>query len=131
MATPQTSAQYAHSKGAGCPNCKSWNVSGESFDEDDGMARRDIRCLDCEAAWTEVFKLIGYENLELPEPSDELPCLFEIKDGEATGTVMPFCSEVCRRKTQMKTHSAWAVGTSRKDAFGYTPHCEECNEEIR
>lgn len=62
-------------------------------------------------------------------------CIFEIdpETKEATGTVSPFCSETCRTKagdTAFPGFKASVLGTSHHGDFGYTPHCEECGNEI-
>lgn len=60
-----------------------------------------------------------------------ISCLFELDEhGEATGTVMPFCSYTCMCKAHATTHQQWARGVSNADDFGYLPHCEECGKEL-
>lgn len=59
--------------------------------------------------------------------------IFEVDatTNEATGTVAPFCSEECRTKAEGTLgFAASKNGTSTLDDFGYTPHCEECGQEI-
>ena len=67
---------------------------------------------------------------------EAFPVLFELdkETGEATGTVMPFCSEKCRDACGGTGYSGFArssEGSSRFGDFGYDPQCEQCGEDIR
>ena len=57
---------YVKACGGCCPVCRSGQTAGESFDVEAAQVWQRIRCLDCEAMWTDVYALQGYEDLELP-----------------------------------------------------------------
>ena len=46
-----------------CPFCKSENIEGEAVEIDDGIAWQPIRCLDCNKNWSDLYKLIGVEEI--------------------------------------------------------------------
>ena len=70
--TPQLMAPEAYVKhyGGGCPACRSGQIEGDSFDSEAAQVWQRLRCLACGASWTDIYRLQGYEDLELP---DELP----------------------------------------------------------
>lgn len=64
-----------------------------------------------------------------------LPVLFDLdpETGEATGTVMPFCSNTCRDAAggeQCPGFKKSAAGHSKVGDFGYDVHCEQCGKTI-
>lgn len=65
----------------------------------------------------------------------EIPCIFAVDPDtkEANGAVAPFCTEGCRNKAGGEHYpgfKAASLGISHLADFGYTPHCEECGNEI-
>lgn len=62
------------------------------------------------------------------------PCLFELDEGgEASGTVMPFCSAACFDAAGGVTYPGFKkskAGTTSVADFGFAPHCEQCGKEI-
>jgi len=61
-AKPMTEVQYVKSRGLRCPYCKSSDVEAPgSVDIDSGTATQEIRCNDCEAFWTDIYHLVGYQ----------------------------------------------------------------------
>ncbi|MGF6440217.1 hypothetical protein [Paraburkholderia youngii] len=67
---------------------------------------------------------------------EAFPVLFELdkETGEATGTVMPFCSTACRDACGGTSYAGFprsSEGTSRFSDFGYDPQCEQCGTDIR
>jgi hypothetical protein len=46
--------------------CRSGQIVGERFDAEVAQVWQRLRCLDCEAIWTAVYALQGYEDLERP-----------------------------------------------------------------
>src|SRR5712692_6409027 len=69
MTTPSplmTPEAYVKTGGGCCPVCRSGQTAGESFDVDAAQVWQRVRCLDCEAMWTAVYSLQGYEDLERP-----------------------------------------------------------------
>ena len=73
--TPQfmTPAAYVQQSGGGCPACRSGQIAGDSFDAEAAQVWQRLRCLACCASWTDVYRLQGYEDLELPDgpPQEE------------------------------------------------------------
>src|SRR5512134_4018280 len=57
---------YVHACGGCCPVCRSGQIVGERFDAEAAQVWHRLRCLDCEAVWTAVYALQGYEALEHP-----------------------------------------------------------------
>ncbi len=60
----KTPEEYAAVKGVCCPACGSFNTSGGPVDVDGGYAFQEIDCLECDSSWTDVYRLVGYINLE-------------------------------------------------------------------
>lgn len=56
-------AKYAKEGGTRCPNCLSHNVDGGFISIDEGCATQPVSCLDCDATWTDVYKLSHYYDL--------------------------------------------------------------------
>lgn len=63
MAT-KTPEQYAATKGTRCPCCNSEELSGSSIDVVEGEAFQEMSCVNCEAMWKDVYRLVGYDELE-------------------------------------------------------------------
>jgi len=64
-----------------------------------------------------------------------MPVLLELDPhtNEATGTVMPFCSTICRDAcggTQCAGFAKSSAGTSSLNDFSFDPHCERCGVDI-
>ena len=53
---------YVHACGGCCPVCRSGQIVGERFDAEAAQVWQRLRCLDCEAVWTAVYALQGYED---------------------------------------------------------------------
>ena len=60
-------AYYANLKGQCCPVCRSEQITGHSVVIDAGCASQEITCNDCGSSWNDVYKLIGYRDLETEE----------------------------------------------------------------
>lgn len=51
--------------GTKCPGCGSENVIGDVFEPiSANTAMRACDCIDCEAAWDEIYDLTGIENFK-------------------------------------------------------------------
>lgn len=61
--TQLTDQEYVNKGGGCCPYCQSANIEGDSIDIDANIAWQEVRCLDCEQIWHDVYKLIGYEEI--------------------------------------------------------------------
>lgn len=63
---PLTSKQYLEEGGGKCPNCHSSNITADVV-QVDAEAWAEVTCDDCKATWQDVYKLMGYDNLQIPE----------------------------------------------------------------
>ncbi len=59
--------QYVRLKGVKCPFCQSDEIEGHSFDVDENGAHQEISCQNCNAAWTDDYKLSGYTVTDDPD----------------------------------------------------------------
>lgn len=61
-------AEYVQQGGYICPFCKSPNIEGVAgVDVEGGVALQEIRCMDCDSLWHDVYRLIGYQSDGHPE----------------------------------------------------------------
>lgn len=63
--------QYVERRGTQCPVCRSGNISAgdtEALDTD-GLVQ-EVRCDACNSAWTEIYRLVEYDNLEVGAPDE-------------------------------------------------------------
>ena len=58
------SKEYAEKGGLYCPACKSEDIEGYGAFFDIGIAWQNCKCAACGAEWQDVYKLVGYNNLE-------------------------------------------------------------------
>lgn len=64
-------AEYAKQGGYVCPFCGSINIEGVAgVDVEGGSATQEIRCTNCDRAWQDVYRLIGYQSADNPEGCD-------------------------------------------------------------
>jgi hypothetical protein len=55
--------------GASCPNCKGKYITASGMEWDGTY--RECECNDCGATWHEIWQMIGYENLQVPEQPEK------------------------------------------------------------
>jgi transcription elongation factor Elf1 len=67
-----TDREYARERGLLCPNCraKSTAITLDIEIVNPDEARMGLRCNNCGARWEEIYKLIGYEGLEVRVPHE-------------------------------------------------------------
>ena len=59
---------YVKNQGLQCPNCGSPHINTEDhIQADSGCAWQQVYCEDCDAKWQDVYTLVGYDNLIVPE----------------------------------------------------------------
>lgn len=58
-----SSEEYVASGGSVCPACGSGAISAEWPEMDGSAIWADVSCSDCDAVWTDYYKLAGYDNL--------------------------------------------------------------------
>lgn len=96
------SISYADNDGLICPSCAGNEIGvdeGSLTRSDFGMLMVENSCMECDATWTELAKVVGYNNLERAEDIDviemsaflisecihtrDLPTVFEQWDGSS------------------------------------------------
>lgn len=73
------------------------------------------------------------EARDLTRKPGQIPVLFQLDPAtrEATGTVMPFCSDACRAACGDEHGLGLTVkGNSAVSDFGYEVHCEQCGKPV-
>ena len=66
MLTEKRKQQYINETPNTCPFCESENINAGESDWSDSVAYRNIVCADCEKEWTEEFKMVDIQELEIP-----------------------------------------------------------------
>ena len=56
---------YVENHGMYCPQCCSPDTEGGRFYVENGIVTRRVSCDNCDAAWTDRYALIGYQDLKL------------------------------------------------------------------
>ena len=59
--------QYLEADGLKCPNCGSDNISADDPEPDGLTAISRVECLDCKAEWKDVYQLVTFADLQLPD----------------------------------------------------------------
>jgi hypothetical protein len=69
MADPLTPTEYAARRGLTCPACHTGNgtMLFGPLNVADGCVSQPVRCLTCQAAWTDRYRLEGYVDLNLSQ----------------------------------------------------------------
>lgn len=68
MSKRLSDTEYVQQGGSACPFCKSLNIEGVAgVDVEGGVALQEIRCMDCDKVWHDVYRLIGYQPIGNPE----------------------------------------------------------------
>ena len=62
--TKEMEQEYLENGGQKCPVCKSENISADKTEIDGSQGYANVDCRDCGATWTDIFKLVGIDNLE-------------------------------------------------------------------
>jgi hypothetical protein len=72
-----------------CPACGGWEIEGDHVSIEDGLALQDVSCLNCNAAWRDVYVLSGFDPLIIDHPSpsahEETPDGLDRADTEPKG----------------------------------------------
>lgn len=55
-------AQYVAKQGLCCPSCQSTYIEGGSVNIEGGIATQDVGCTNCDAEWTDTYRLQGFTN---------------------------------------------------------------------
>jgi transcription elongation factor Elf1 len=63
---PLTDKEYVAKGGNFCPHCGSTDIVGGEVEIGTGTAMQGVSCSECEAAWVDQYKLVGFETIEEP-----------------------------------------------------------------
>ena len=64
FAQPIPDEEYVAKSGNFCPSCRSVDTEGGSFEVGGKEAIQEVSCNECNATWNDVYKLVGYSDLE-------------------------------------------------------------------
>lgn len=59
--------EYVRTQGSRCPNCRSTNLGGHDTDFNADYVFNSVMCHHCGSSWTEIYKLQGYDDLDIPD----------------------------------------------------------------
>lgn len=57
-------AQYVAKQVLCCPSCLHTDIKGGSVNIEGGIAAQTVGCNNCNAEWTDVYRLTGFTNFE-------------------------------------------------------------------
>ena len=61
-----TNDEYVKHEGLSCPSCGGPDVTACGYAQmGTDKIRSSARCPDCGSSWTDIYVLVGFENLEL------------------------------------------------------------------
>ena len=63
-----STAEYLARKGQVCPFCLDRDITGDEIDIDGDGAVQECSCLECGAAWTDIYELVGFDPVGGPKP---------------------------------------------------------------
>ena len=64
--------EYLEAAGSFCINCWSGNISAGKIESEGREAWQSVQCYDCGSEWNDIFRLIGVDDITLPE-DDPIP----------------------------------------------------------
>ncbi len=59
--------EYINAGGTFCINCGSGNISAGRIESEGREAWGQVVCHDCGSQWNDIFRLIGVDDIRLPE----------------------------------------------------------------
>lgn len=65
--------EYTKAAGSFCIHCGSGNISDGRMESEGHEAWQSVVCYDCGAEWNDIFRLIGVDDIRLPENCSETP----------------------------------------------------------
>ena len=72
MISREKRRQYLKAGGSFCINCWSGNISAGKIESEGREAWQPVQCYDCGSKWNDIFRLIGVDDITLPE-DDPIP----------------------------------------------------------
>ena len=64
--------EYVTAGGSFCINCGGGNISAGRVESEGREAWQPVQCYDCGSKWNDIFRLIGVDDITLPE-DDPIP----------------------------------------------------------
>jgi len=64
--------EYVGAGGSFCINCGGGNISAGRVESEGREAWQPVQCYDCGSKWNDIFRLIGVDDITLPE-DDPIP----------------------------------------------------------
>src|SRR5208283_5642871 len=64
--------EYIKAGGSFCINCGGGNISAGRVESEGREAWQPVQCYDCDSKWNDIFRLIGVDDIVLPE-DDPIP----------------------------------------------------------
>lgn len=71
---------YIRAGGSFCINCGSGNISAGRIESEGREAWQPVQCYDCGSEWNDIFRLIGVDDIVLPEDDPMIPAVFGNKE---------------------------------------------------
>jgi hypothetical protein len=65
--------EYVKAGGSFCINCGSGNISAGKIQSESREAWQVVQCYDCGSTWNDIFRLIGVDDIVLPENDPKIP----------------------------------------------------------
>ena len=65
--------EYLEAAGSFCINCGSGNISAGNIEAEGREAWQEVQCYDCGSEWNDIFRLIGVDDIILPENEPKIP----------------------------------------------------------
>ena len=66
MLTVNQRRAYIDNNGATCPFCGSHDLEGSSVDITEGVAHQEVHCVNCDAAWCDIYTLTDISVVSEP-----------------------------------------------------------------
>ncbi|MGA3118093.1 MAG: hypothetical protein ABSF90_27135 [Syntrophobacteraceae bacterium] len=65
--------EYIEAAGSFCINCGSGNISAGKIESEGREAWQSVQCYDCGSEWNDIFRLIGADDIVLPQDGPTIP----------------------------------------------------------
>jgi hypothetical protein len=65
--------EYIQAGGSFCINCGGGNISAGRVESEGREAWQPVQCYDCDSKWNDIFRLIGVDDIILPEDDPIIP----------------------------------------------------------
>jgi len=72
--------EYIKAGASFCINCGSGNISAGKIESEGREAWQTVQCYDCGSEWNDIFRLIGVDDITLPEDDPMIPVVFGNKE---------------------------------------------------